>query len=430
MLVAGLSVLLAGFTALPSGKAVAKRHTQTLELPIAQEPTEAVELHEERAPELTLSKHTVKVKSGDNLSVLFKRAGLNDSHMMRLLKANKESKRLASLYPGHTLEFYLTRDGKLHSLNYIIDRLNSFEFTKSGDTYDYQEHKREPDVQIAQVSAFITQSLYTAGIDAQLDDKLIMELADVFGWDVDFALDIRKGDHFKVVYEEKFLEGEKIGNGAIVAAEFTNQGETFQAVRYENARGNVSYYSPEGHSMRKDFLRAPVDFRRISSNFNPRRLHPVLKTTRPHRGIDYAAARGTPVWSSGNGRVVKAGYSKANGNYVVIQHGNSVQTKYLHLHKRYVKKGQKVKQKQKIGTVGSTGLATGPHLHYEFLINGVHRNPRTIINKLPKAKSIAANELARFIKKTRTQVALLNEPGFPSSTRFATAEESSNTKNL
>ncbi len=421
-----LSVLLVGFTALPSEKAVAKR-VESIELPIAAETPHPATIPEETIKEVAhTTQKMVTVKSGDNLSRIFKRAGLNDRHMMELLNANKETKRLASLYPGHKLEFSINDAGELHRLNYISDRLNSFAFEKQESGYGYTESKRTPDIRHAQASAFITQSLYTAGIDARLDDKLIMELADVFGWDVDFALDIRKGDHFKVVYEEKFLDGEKIGNGSIIAAEFTNQGERFQAIRYENTRGNVGYYTPEGKSMRKEFLRAPLDFRRISSSFNPRRLHPILKTKRPHRGIDYAASTGTPVWSSGNGRVIKAGYSKANGNYVVIQHGNSIQTKYLHLHKRYVKKGQKVKQKQKIGTVGSTGLATGPHLHYEFLMSGVHRNPRTIVNKLPKAKSISANELARFMMDTRTQVALLNEAFAP--TQYATAD--STTKNL
>ncbi len=426
VLVFVLSVLLVGFTALPSEKAAAKR-IETIALPIAAETPPPSSQPDETSSEVAhTTQKVVKVKPGDNLSRIFKRAGLNDRHMMGLLNSNKETKRLASLYPGHTLEFSIDDAGELHRLNYISDRLNSFAFEKQENGYGYSESKRTPDIRHAQASAFITQSLYTAGIDARLDDKLIMELADVFGWDVDFALDIRKGDHFKVVYEEKFLDGEKIGNGSIIAAEFTNQGEKFQAIRYENTRGNVGYYTPEGKSMRKEFLRAPLDFRRISSNFNPRRLHPVLKTKRPHRGIDYAASTGTPVWSSGNGRVIKAGYSKANGNYVVIQHGNSIQTKYLHLHKRYVKKGQKVKQKQKIGTVGSTGLATGPHLHYEFLMSGVHRNPRTIVNKLPKAKSISANELARFMMDTRTQVALLNEAFAP--TQYATAD--STTKNL
>jgi len=429
LLLVCLSVGLVCFTALPSDKASATRQVQRIEIPgyIVRAPKESPQVELSPAvegPRLHLER--VTVKPGDNLSLIFKRAGLNDRHMMEFLSSHQETKRLTSLYPGHILEFGINAQNGLQQLNYTIDRLNSFSFTKKRGEFDFQESKREPDVRLAQASAFITQSLYTAGMDARLDDKLIMELAEVFGWDVDFALDIRKGDHFKVVYEEKFLDGEKIGNGDIIAAEFVNQGEAFQAVRYVNSQGDVGYYTPDGKSMRKEFLRAPLDFRRISSSFNPRRLHPVLKTRRPHRGIDYAASTGTPVWSSGNGRVVASGYSKANGNYVVIQHGGSIQTKYLHLSKRYVKKGQKVKQKQKIGTVGSTGLATGPHLHYEFLMNGVHRNPRTIVNRLPKAKSITPAELSRFIMETRTQVAALNE--YSPGTQYATAEQ--DTSNL
>jgi murein DD-endopeptidase MepM/ murein hydrolase activator NlpD len=153
--------------------------------------------------------------------------------------------------------------------------------------------------------------------------------------------------------------------------------------------------------MRKAFLLAPVDFTRISSNFNPNRLHPIYKTKRPHRGTDYAAPTGTPVFAAGDGRVVKAGYTRANGNYVFIQHGEQYVTRYLHLHKRRVKKGQRVSQSQVIGTVGATGAATGPHLHYEFLMNGVHRNPRTIHKKLPKAKTLPTTEMAQFRKATR-----------------------------
>lgn len=154
--------------------------------------------------------------------------------------------------------------------------------------------------------------------------------------------------------------------------------------------------------MRRQFMLAPVDFTRISSNFNPRRLHPIYKTRRPHRGTDYAAPRGTPVFAAGEGRVTEAGYTKANGNYVVIKHGQAYTTKYLHLHKRKVRKGQRVEQHQVIGTVGSTGAATGPHLHYEFLLNGVHRNPRTIHKKLPKAESLAAIEMPQFRAQTQT----------------------------
>lgn len=172
--------------------------------------------------------------------------------------------------------------------------------------------------------------------------------------------------------------------------------------------------------MRKDFLQTPLNFRYISSNFNPRRLHPVLKTVRAHRGIDYAADRGTPVWAAGDGRVTAAGYTKANGNYIFIQHGNNIETKYLHLDKKYVKKGDRVRQKQVIGTVGSTGYATGPHLHYEFLIDGVHRNPRTIIRKLPQAKSISAEEMPRFAQQISPLLAQLEE--YHQATQLALAD--------
>lgn len=217
-----------------------------------------------------------------------------------------------------------------------------------------------------------------------------MNFADIFGWDIDFANDIRKNDTFSLVYETHYVDGEPIGNGDIIAAEFINQGERFSAIRHTD--GN--FYTPEGRSMRKAFLRAPVNFKYISSNFNPRRKHPVTGRVSAHRGIDYAARVGTPVVSSGNGKVTKSGYNKLNGNYVFIQHGSQYVTKYLHLNKRMVKTGQKVKQGQKIGTVGATGRVTGAHLHYEFLVNGVHRNPKTV--KLPKSEPLPKSELAKF----------------------------------
>ncbi len=196
-----------------------------------------------------------------------------------------------------------------------------------------------------------------------------MNMANIFGGVVDFALDPRRGDTMQLVYEELFLDGEKIEDGDIIAASFTNQGETFNAFRYTDAGGDTNYYNEDGVSMRKTFLMAPLDFTRISSNFNMRRLHPIYKTTRPHRGADYAAPTGTPVYSAGDGRVVKAGYTRANGNYVFIQHGEQYVTRYLHLQKRMVSAGQRVSQSQVIGTVGATGAATGPHLHYEFIVN-------------------------------------------------------------
>lgn len=364
--------------------------------------------------------HDYPVKDGDSLALIFKRAGLDANAMYEVIENKSHKKTLKSIHPGQTLSFALDSNNALQALRYQKSKLTSSVFTRTEAGFQLSEEAREPDTRIAFRSATIDSSLFTAGRNAGMNAGLIMELANVFGWDIDFALDIRKGDSFNLIFEEKFLDGEKLGNGAILAAEFINQGDSFKAVRYTNSNGESHYYTPEGKSMRKAFLRAPVDFSRISSNFNPRRLHPILKTRRPHRGIDYAASRGTPVYSAGSGRVIISGYNKPSGNYVVIQHSNNIQTKYLHLNKRLVKKGQRVKQKQKIGTVGSTGYATGPHLHYEFVLNGVHRNPRTILQKLPKAKSVPVMELTRFERQTASHLTQLAQ--YKQSTLLAFAE--------
>lgn len=419
--VLSFSLLLLSFV--PGQDASAQRQKRSLPLPL---PAEESELSSLSAPveELPQKKHqvqTLKVQSGDSLAVIFQRAGLSNRQLMNFLNTAEKSSKLESIRPAHTLKFELDDAKQIVSLEYVISRLNSYTFQREGEGYTYTENQRQPDVRKASRSGTIKSSLYLAGMESGMDDKLIMKLAEVFGWDIDFALDIRSGDSFRILYEERFLDGEKLDNGAILSAEFINQGQSFKAVRYQHANGRIEYYTPEGRNMRKAFLRAPVDFRRISDGFNPKRLHPVTKTVRPHRGIDYAARTGTPIWSSGDGKVIAAGYSKANGNYIFIQHGNNVQTKYLHLHKRHVKKGQRVRQKQVIGTVGSTGLVTGPHLHYEFLLNGVHRNPRTILQKLPKADSIPSTLKQDFIDQTQPLVTeLLNDPA----TQLALSEKS------
>ncbi|MCP4378561.1 MAG: peptidoglycan DD-metalloendopeptidase family protein, partial [bacterium] len=205
-----------------------------------------------------------------------------------------------------------------------------------------------------------------------------------------------------VIFEERYIDGEFVGYGDIVAAEFVNQGEQFQAIQHED--GN--YYTPEGRSMRKSFLRAPINFKYVSSNFSKARFHPVQKRWKAHRGTDYVAAVGTPVMAAGDGKVIKAAYDKYNGHHVFIQHGESYTTKYLHFSKRAVKKGDTVKQGQTIGYLGSTGLASGPHVHYEFLVDGVHRNPRTV--SLPKARPIAESERDAFMQIAALRMDQLN----------------------
>lgn len=364
-------------------------------------PGETPSQSEDQAEE-TLKWTNQTVRNGDNLTTIFQRVLLGAADVHRLMGASPLSKPLTAMKPGEELHFAFSESGALAQVKYVKSKLESYIYTaapEEPDTAYTAEHVvREPEVVNAFRESAIEDSLFLAGERAQLPHNMIMEIANIFAWDVDFALDIRKGDHFAVLYEEKLLDGENIGTGDILAAEFTNQGRTFKAVRYVDSQGHANYYTPEGLSMRKAFLRAPLDFTRVSSSFDMKRLHPVFKTVRPHRGIDYAAPRGTPVYAAGDGKVIASGYSKANGNYVFVQHGQRYTTKYLHLTKRSVKAGQTIRQRQVVGTVGSTGYATGPHLHYEFLVNGVHQNPRTVA--LPKALPIDNAERTAFNSAT------------------------------
>lgn len=335
------------------------------------------------------------VRNGDNLSLIFSRAGFSDRDVYEVTRADG-GKALRRIHPGQVIAFRTAADGSLDQVKYIESRLRWTTFTRRDGNYISEVTERETELREQTASLTIESSLFIAGEKAGLSGKTIMDLATIFGGVIDFALDPRVGDTIELVYDEQYLDDEKYADGAIVAAAFTNRGETYQAFRYTDLEGDTSYYNELGVSMRKAFLKAPLDFTRVSSNFNPNRLHPIYKTKRPHRGTDYAASRGTPVYAAGDGKVIEAGYTRANGNYVFIQHGETFRTHYLHLHKLRAKRGQRVQQGDIIGTVGSTGAATGPHLHYEFLVNGVHRNPRTVHKLLPKARSLPKTELARF----------------------------------
>jgi len=345
--------------------------------------------------------HNLDVRKGDTLSDLFNRAKLSATDMMNIVNSGADGKKLTRIFPGQSVSYTLNDEGKLATLKHHVSALETTEFKIVGSEVSSEHIILTPDVFEDYKTASIDSSLFLAGQKAGLSQNQIMEIAGIFSGVIDFVLDPRQGDQFSVLYEKQYLDGEYIGDGNILAAQYIGDDGEFTAYRYIDSDGNVGYYSPEGVSMRKAFLRAPLDFTRISSNFNMRRKHPIHKLIKAHRGIDYAAPRGTPIYAAGDGRVLKSGYSRANGNFVFIQHGEQYTTKYIHLDKRKVKTGQRVKQKQIIGTVGSTGYATGPHLHYEFLVNGVHRNPRTIVDKLPKAKSIDKAELARFTTETQ-----------------------------
>ncbi len=360
----------------------------------------------------------ITIRSGDNLSTLFKKAGLGANDMYPMIHGIKPDKTLDRLMPGEQLEF-LVQSGELVKLRHIKSPLISTLITKTENAYAVEKLERTPEARHVYKQGTIDSSLFLAGQAAGLSQSKIMELAAIFGWDVDFVLDIRKGDNFRVIYEELMLDGEVIKDGNIIAAEFTNQDKTFQAIRYTDSEGHSNYYTPDGSSMRKAFLRTPVDFTRISSKFNPNRKHPIFKTSRPHRGVDYAAPRGTPIKSAGDGKVIFAGTKGGYGKVVIVQHGQKYTTLYAHMNqiKPGMKRGKRVSQGQTVGYVGSTGYATGPHLHYEFRVNGVHRNPLTV--PLPQAQPLPKTELANFKPLSSKMLAQLETY---KQTRFASAE--------
>ncbi|HEY5717316.1 MAG TPA: peptidoglycan DD-metalloendopeptidase family protein, partial [Motiliproteus sp.] len=304
---------------------------------------------------------TITVRSGDNLTTLFNKAGLGPNEMYPLLNGIKPSKALTRLVPGEQLEFLIER-GNLLKLRHVTSPLTHTLISQREDAWSLDEIALQPDITYAYKGGTIEQSLFVAGEKAGLSQKKIMELAAIFGWDVDFALDIRQGDSFAVLYEEQWLNDEKIGDGEIVAAEFTNQGNTFQAIRFTDSKGRADYFTPSGDTLRKAFLRTPVDFARISSGFNPNRKHPIFKTSRPHRGVDYAAPTGTPIKASGDGKLTFVGSKGGYGKVVIVQHGESYSTLYAHMSriKPGMKRGKRVQQGDVIGYVGRTGYATGP----------------------------------------------------------------------
>ncbi len=362
----------------------------------------ALELSAPATPEFNWQ--TVTVKKGETLGAIFKRKGLSARTVHNVVHASDEAKRLVKIFPGDELKMDIAGDDQLRALEYQLDETSRLRLTAAEGGFVTQIIAADIYTELAQASGKIDDSLFLAGRRAGLTDKLIMDLAGLFGWDIDFVLDIRKGDTFQVIYEKVYREGEYLRTGDIVAASFTNQGNKYEAIQFETSNGK-EYFSPDGRNMKKAFLRAPLNFRYISSAFNPKRFHPVLKRVKAHNGIDYYAPKGTPVYASGNGKVIRSSYSKYNGHHVFIQHGNNIVTKYLHFTKRAVKNGARVKQGDVIGYVGATGLASGPHLHYEFVVNGVHRNPRTV--KLPKAEPLPAELMPRFESKSGMMLAEL-----------------------
>lgn len=351
---------------------------------------------------------TITVQVGDTLSNVFQKVGVPSHTLNKILSSGANKSELYNIRPGQTLDFLVDDRQQLKELKFNVSNTKSLHVAKSADGFTYRYEKTEPTKKVNYTAAKIKGSLYATAQRVGLDDRIIMQMASILGCDIDFSLDIRDNDSFKVLYEEAYIREQKISPGNILAVEFSNQGKVYKAVRYTDSQGHSNYYSPEGYSVQKAFLRSPVLFTRISSHFSNARKHPVLHKIRSHKGVDYAAPIGTPVKSAGDGKISFVGTKGGYGKSIEVIHGQKYSTFYAHLSKfaKNIKHGSTVKQGQVIGYVGKTGLATGAHLHYEFRINGVHHNPVTV--SLPKTMPIASKYKTQFKNHANNMLALLN----------------------
>ncbi len=349
---------------------------------------------------------TVQVRAGQTLSDIFRELGLSPNELQRALDAQQDATALRRIRPGDEFAFDIDEAGALRAMRFDRDDATrvTLQFSAGSVVEAAEDRAVERRVQVAH--GVIKRSLFEAGDQAGMSDLMVLKLANAFGYDIDFAQDLREGDSFSAIYDEVYREGERLRDGDIVAATFVNQGKRYTAIRFTNAQGETLFYTEDGRPLRKAFLRTPVEFSRISSRFSSGRMHPILGKMRAHRGVDYAAPSGTPIRAAGDGKIMFRGWQNGYGNVVILQHNGKYTTLYGHMSKfANAKVGQRVSQGQVIGYIGMTGLASGPHLHYEFRLAGKHRDPLTVT--LPKEEPLPAGELASFKARTAPLLARL-----------------------
>ena len=355
----------------------------------------------------------ITVKSGDNLSSIFLQVGLDASDVYKIVHSGEGADHLLNLKPGQIIKFGFSNKiiskPTLKQLDLQLNSTTKLTITEKTTIYTAKIYNEK--IKFRQAYAFgrITSSLFEAGLRANLSEKLMMELSDIFSWDIDFSLDLQVGDLFKLIYKEVCLDGNKIADGEILAAEITNKGLTLQAIRYTDDTGMSNFYRPNGESMHNvAFMRDPVKNAYISSRFNLEREHPILKTKRPHLGVDYAAAQGTPIMATGDGTVNFIGIKGGYGRTIMLTHASEYTTVYAHMSKygNGIEQGKSIKRGDIIGYVGKSGLATGPHLHYEFIVNGIHHDPLSMT--LPNSKHLLERCLSDFNSKMEPLVRRLN----------------------
>ncbi len=345
-----------------------------------------------------------RIGRGDTLQGLLSRLGVEGEDARQVLAGARGSSSLGRLIPGRSVLARVTSSGQLMLFRYLVSDQTLVTVTRAGGEFKVQEQPVALETREVMRSGEILGSLFGATDAADVPDRIASEMAEALSGDIDFHKDLRRGDHFSVVYEAFYLDGQLVKTGRLLATEFVNQGKAYQALYFQDTQGRDGYYSPDGQSMKRAFLKSPMPFSRISSGFSGARFHPVLQTWRAHKGIDYAAPTGTPVRAVADARVNFAGTQGGYGNLIVLQHQGSYSTAYGHLSRfgKGLRRGASVTQGQVIGYVGATGVATGPHLHYEFRVNNVQKNPLAL--KLPTSYPLDSHAKAQFASKTQPLV--------------------------
>ncbi len=432
----GLSLLLLGFVVLPGWAAVVDAEAAPLVPVMVTEalPLPAVERTRPRSGSRralleaeddafsvnsALDWKTVSVASGQTMGGIFEEQGLPAPLLNRLLESTAVADRLTRIRPGQEFRFLLRAPGDLAALAFEADEATRVVLHVDGDSVREERIKRDIETRVQVAAGRIQGSLFGAADRAGVSDAVVLKMADALGYDIDFAQDIQPGDQFEVVYEEIYCEGGKLRDGNVLAARFTNRGKQYFAVRHTGPDAVSEFYGADGRPLKRSFLRTPLEFTRISSRFTSNRRHPILGRMRAHRGVDYAAPMGTAVRAAGNAVVQLRGVQSGYGNVVILKHDSKVTTLYGHLSRfaGNLRNGQRVKQGDVIGYVGKTGLATGPHLHYEFRHGGSHRDPLTVT--LPEPEPLRGDALARFLVETRPLIAQLDLAGNAASGRLA-----------
>ncbi len=369
-------------------------------------PTEDIEPSFKQSLEPIWQKHTVK--SGETLSTIFSHNGIKQADLISIVHLPAGKKLFDGLKPKQKIAFQVDDNHHLLGLKYYKSSIDTFVISLKEGKYQINDEKTPIETRMVKAAGAIENSLARAAKKNNIPNKIVMELAEIFSWQINFKKDIQKGDTFSLLYEKSYADENLIRVDDIVAAEFITHGHHYQAIRYQDSNGLSSYYTPEGESLENAFLRTPLKYSRISSPFNPTRMHPILKKPRPHYGVDFAAPAGTPIRATGDGRVNFVGQQGGYGNVVSITHNHSITTVYAHMRKFAPKtyKGKRVKKGDIIGYVGSTGLATGPHLHYEYRIKNKAVNPLKV--SLPKGSPIPEIKLAQFQQTAQQLIAELD----------------------